>query len=185
MREPVHLSRTKHEAPAQLKRIPSQLVLLVSFGLRFCSCREIIPPQQMQDVRRLQFQRVIRLLLFVNQERKRNPGLLPERFRVLSVPQTHRGQRRSSRSKFRFMRAQLRRVLPAENSTIVPQKHHHGRLCRPKRSQPDLFSVRIRQHNHRQSAAQLSFHIPSLRFAPTISQNFLESSSQVGKLLLK
>lgn len=131
MRKPVHISRPKHKTPPQLERIPPQLVLLMPLGLRLRARSEIVSPQQMKNVRRLQFQCVVRLFPFVNQKRKRNSRLLPERLGILRIAQTYRCQRRSLRSKFRFLRAQLRDVLPAENSTVVPQKHHHRRLRRP------------------------------------------------------
>jgi len=43
------------------------------------------------------------------------------------------------------MRAQLRDVLATENSTIVAQKHQHGRTVRPQRSQTHGASIRAGQ----------------------------------------
>ena len=114
----------------------------------------IISAQEVQKVRGAKFNRVVRLLLFVNQERKRDPRFFSKHFRILRIPKTHRRKCRPLRSKFLLVRAQLRDVFPAENSTVVPQKHHYRRLRRPQRPQPDLSSIRVRQHNHRQSAAQ-------------------------------
>jgi len=161
MPESIHITRPKHKAPAQLKRILPQLMLLVSRGLCPVSRHKIVFLQYVKNIRRLQFQRVIRFLLLINQKRKRNPRLLPEYFCVLRISQTYCRQRRSFRSKLLFVRAQLRDVLPAENSTVMPQKHHHRRLRRPQRPQPHLSPIRIRQHNHRQSAAQRSVHTSS------------------------
>ena len=153
MRKPIHIPRPKHKTPSQLKRIPPKLVLLMSLGLRPFSRGRIVPPQQMKNIRRLQLQRVIRLFLLINQKWKRDTCLLSELSRILCVSKTHRSQRRPLRSKLLLMRAQLRDVFAAENSTVVPQENHYRRLRRPQRPQPHLFPIRVRQHNHRQPAA--------------------------------
>jgi hypothetical protein len=56
------------------------------------------------------------------------------------------------------MCAQLRDVLTAENSSIVPQKDNHRRLARPQIAQPCLLSVGIRQDNFGKLAAEWFTH---------------------------
>lgn len=158
MRISVHISGPKHKTSAQLKWIPPKLVLMVSVGAGAIACRKIVPPQPVKNIRRLQLQRVVRLLLVINQKWKRDPRLFPKHFCILRIPKTDRRQCRSLPPNLMLMRAQLRDVFPAENSTVVSQENHHRRLRRPQRPQPDLPSIRIRQHKHRQPAAQRFTH---------------------------
>jgi len=51
------------------------------------------------------------------------------------------------------MLAQLRDVLAAEYSTIVPQKDQNSWLFVPKRSEGDFAAIGFRQHDIRQSFA--------------------------------
>jgi hypothetical protein len=55
---------------------------------------------------------------------------------------------------FRFVLAQLRDVLAAEDSAVMPQKSHYRRGFGPNRSQSDPITFRIRQTEARQSCAQ-------------------------------
>jgi hypothetical protein len=65
------------------------------------------------------------------------------------------------------MSAQLRDMLAAENSPIVPQENHHGRLRGPQRPETDLSPVRVWKHDHRESLAENAFHEFTLaRFPP-------------------
>jgi hypothetical protein len=41
------------------------------------------------------------------------------------------------------MFAQLRDVLTAEDSTVMPQEDDHRRLLRPKRPQPQLLPISV------------------------------------------
>jgi hypothetical protein len=50
--------------------------------------------------------------------------------------------------------AQLRDVLAAEDSTVMPQKNDHSRTLGPKRSQAHAVAINIRQRNARKLAAE-------------------------------
>jgi hypothetical protein len=50
--------------------------------------------------------------------------------------------------------AQLRDMLTAEDSAIVPEKNHHRGRFRPQRSKQDLFVIGIGQANASQSRAE-------------------------------
>jgi imidazolonepropionase-like amidohydrolase len=163
MRKAVHVPRPKHKTPSQLKWIPAQLVLTMPLGSSPFARGGIVPSQQVQNICRPQFNRFVRLFLLINQKWKCDSRLFSKHFRILRIPKTHRRQCRSFRPKLLLKCAQLRDVLPAEDSTIVPQEHHDRGLRRPKRTKPPFPPIRIRQHNHRQSAAQRSFHGSSLR----------------------
>ncbi len=135
---------------------------MVSLGPGALPRRRIVPPQHMKNIRRFQLQRIVRLLLLINQKWERDSCLRSKYFRVLCVSKAHRSQCRTLRSKLLLVRAQLRDVFAAENSTVVSQEHHYRRLRCPQRPQPDLPPIRIWQHNHRQSAAQRFIHLSSL-----------------------
>jgi hypothetical protein len=55
--------------------------------------------------------------------------------------------------------AQLRDVLAAKNSSVVPQKNDHGRLALPQRAQPDFFSIGVGEHQIRKPLAQSFCHV--------------------------
>jgi len=54
--------------------------------------------------------------------------------RVSGITHADNRQPRSLGPEFLFMLAQLRDVLTAEDSTIVPQEDHHRRPVRPQRA---------------------------------------------------
>jgi hypothetical protein len=52
------------------------------------------------------------------------------------------------------MRAHLRDVLAAENSTVVPKKDHRSRCVGPQRSQAESIAVNIGKRDASQFAAE-------------------------------
>jgi hypothetical protein len=50
--------------------------------------------------------------------------------------------------------AQLRDMLAAKNSSIMPQKNEHGRLIRPQRPEPHLRPIAIGENDFTQLVAQ-------------------------------
>src|SRR6185369_4786978 len=108
----------------------------------------------MQEVRLLQLRRSICFFFSVDQKRKGDAGLFPERLRVVHVSQTDSGEVRSLAAEFLLVCAQLRDVLAAEDSTIVPQKDDHRGTVSPEISQPPAFAVGIRQRDISPAAAE-------------------------------
>jgi hypothetical protein len=70
VRKPIHISRPENEAAAKLKRILTQLVLVMARGSRSRSRYGILAPQKMEKIRGLQAGRVISPAGFVDQKRK-------------------------------------------------------------------------------------------------------------------
>ncbi len=68
MNEEVFISGRKDKAAAQLKRIFTQLVLLVSRGFGARAVLHVVAAQQMKDVGFLQFQLAIGFAVFVNEQ---------------------------------------------------------------------------------------------------------------------
>jgi hypothetical protein len=62
----------------------------------------------------------VSLALFVDQQGKRYSRFFAENFRIVSVAKSDGGERRALIQKGLFVFAQLRDVLPAKNSAIVP-----------------------------------------------------------------
>jgi hypothetical protein len=54
--------------------------------------------------------------------------------------------------------AQLRDMLAAEDSPVVPQENQNGRLIPPKRAELDLAPIGIRQYNAGQRLAERAGH---------------------------
>jgi len=146
----------EHEATSQLKGIPAEpghvLAMTVPPGLP--AGGHVIRTKDMEQVANPQSGNAISDAFFIDEQRKRDASLLPEEAAVVLVTQPDGGNAGSFMVKFRFVLAQLRDVLAAEDSAIVPQKDHNRRRFGPDRSQPDLITFRIGQTDARQPCAQ-------------------------------
>ena len=92
--------------------------------------------------------------LGIDQQRKRDAALVTKQLGVIQVTQSNRGQRGTRLPELVFVFAQLRDMLTAENSPIVPQEDNHGPVVRPQRSEPDLGATGFGQYNIRELAAK-------------------------------
>ena len=96
--------------------------------------------------------------MFVNQKRKFDTCLITECARVALITQAHRSQMCSGIFEGIFLLAQLRDMLAAEDSTIVPEEHQdYGRIP-PQRTKLYLLVVNIRQNDSREPAAVSGIH---------------------------
>ena len=130
-----------------LKWILSQLMLPMAGCARAVAGGFVFAPQHVQQVRAAQAGGVISLALVVDQEGKRNAGLLPEQARVVCVAESDGRQVGALLAEGLFVFAQLRDVLAAEDSTVMAQEDHHRRLPLPKRAEADFASIRVGQNN--------------------------------------
>ena len=126
MSEQVFISRSKHKAAAKLQWIFSQTMLLVAGGLGASAGLHVVSPQKVEQGSVAQADRFISGAFVVNQERKLDAGFLAEEAGVLGVAQADHGQPRTLLPELFFKFAQLRDVLSAKNSAIMPEKNHHG-----------------------------------------------------------
>jgi len=126
-----------------LKGILSQLMLPMAGCARAVAGGFVFAPQHVQQVRAAQAGGVISLALVVDQEGKRNAGLLPEQARVVCVAESDGRQVGALLAEGLFVFAQLRDVLAAENSTIVAKEDHYGRLPVPQRAKANLPAVGV------------------------------------------
>jgi hypothetical protein len=100
----------------------------------------------------------------VNQERKRNVCFFLEKLGVTLAAHAYRGYTCSLVLKRLFMLAQLRHMLTAENSPIVPEEHKDAGLSLPKGTKPDFASITIWQHDSGQRRTERLSHTRYLRF---------------------
>ena len=160
----VHIARPKHKAAPKLKGIVSQLMLAVAGRTRTLARGLILAPEQVQQVGMAQTRGTIGLALFVDQERKRNASLLPKQARIVCIAQSDSRQVGAPLAESLLVCAQLRDVLTAEDSTIVPQEHHHSRLPLPKRAQTDFAPIRAGKDDGRQHRGERTGHAASIRY---------------------
>jgi hypothetical protein len=131
MRKAVHVTWPEDETPAKLKWIFAQLMLRMPGGLGACARPGIVLAQQVEQARVSQLQRLVGFAPCVHQQWKADSGPVAEGAGIGAIAKADRGQAGSSFSKCPFIRAQLRDVFAAENSTVVPQEDDHRRLLEP------------------------------------------------------
>jgi len=155
----------EHEAPSQLKGIlvviehSNQLpeivhVLAMAVPPGLPAGGHVIRTKDMERVGYPQSGNAVSKTFFIDEQRKRDAGLLPEEVAIVLVTQPDGGNAGSLMVKFRLVLAQLRDMLAAEDSAIVPQKDHDSRPFGPDRSQPDLIAFRIGQTDACQPGTQ-------------------------------
>jgi hypothetical protein len=144
VREAVDIARPKDKASAKLKRILPQLHLPMPRGAGPLARFRIVAAKKMQQVGIAKFRHAISLPLLVDQERKRDPRLLTKQPRIVPVAQSDGRQGGSFVPESLLVFAQLRDMLAAKDSSIMPQKNDHARLAGPQRSQPRLLAIGIR-----------------------------------------
>jgi hypothetical protein len=171
VREAIQVTGAKNKTSAQLERVLSQFVLRMPGGLGSHPRRGIVFPHKVKQIRTLQFQCLIRLALFVHQQRKGDSRLFAECAGVGAVAQPDGCKSRSTFAKCRFLAAQLRDVLAAENSTIVAQEHDDGRLPQPKRTEANFAPVAIRQVDQGDPAVQGGVHVSILATTNRLSRS--------------
>jgi|RhiMetdeSRZDD1v2_1073273.scaffolds.fasta_scaffold1614441_2 hypothetical protein len=78
-----------------------------------------------------QFCGAIGLTVLIDQQGEANTGIVAKSTRVTDIAESHRDETGAGRVKILCAVAQLRDVLPAEDSSIVPEKHHYCRMIGP------------------------------------------------------
>ena len=131
MREPVHVARAEDKTAAQLEGIPSEFVLRMTGGFGTGARLGIITTQQMKQICAFELHYGIGLAFFVDEKREGDARFLAKGARVETIAQTDSRQVRPAIAEGLLVRAQLRDVLAAEDSTVMPQKNYHCRLADP------------------------------------------------------
>ena len=81
----------------------------------------------------------------INQQGESNSSIFSEDARIFLVAQANGGYVRTFQVKALFAFAQLRNMLAAEDSTIMPQECNYARRICPQRSEANLLAFRIGQ----------------------------------------
>jgi hypothetical protein len=154
MDEKIFIPGRKNKAAAELKRILAQPMLFVSCGFCAAASLHIVFAQQVEKGSVAQPNSFICFTFFIDKERKMDTSLLAEEPGVAGVAQADDSKMSAFTFELGFKFAQLRDVLSAEDSTIMTQKHHHGRSTFPQGAKPRRLTVRIRKHNSGELAAE-------------------------------
>jgi hypothetical protein len=121
MGEAIGVTRSEDETASQLEGVSpeSEIVLRVPGGFGAGASLGIVAPQQVQQVCALEFHGRIGLALFVDKQWKRDPRFFAKSACVDAIPKPYRRQVRSAVAEGLFVRAQLRDVLAAKDSTVM------------------------------------------------------------------
>ena len=158
MDEDVAISWCEDEACAELERIFPEPVLPMTGGLRTAPCGGVIAAQEMEQVPRSQSRGLVGRPVGIDQERERDAGLLAKQSGIVHVTEPDCSQGRPGLLEIALMLAQLRGVLAAEDSAVVPQEDNHGGVLVPQRSETDLLAPRLWQHDVREFLAERIRH---------------------------
>src|SRR5258708_15371264 len=93
---------------------------------------------------------------------KRDTGILPEQTCVMTVPQSDGGKRGTLLAEGLLAFAQLRDVLAAKDSSVVPQEYDYGGRGGPQRAESNFAPVGIGEHDICQLAAERWLHDGSI-----------------------
>ena len=152
--EAVHVAGAEDEAAAKLKRVLAQAVRAKAGGVGALASGFVLAPENMQQVSAAQSGSAIGLALRVHQERKGDAGLFAEKAGVVLVAEPDDGEARAFFLEGLLVFAQLRDVLAAEHSTIMPQKYEHRWALRPQRAELNRTVVRVGQDDARKLRAE-------------------------------
>jgi len=182
--EAVDVGRRKNKTPAELKGVLAKFVLTMPGRLRAIAALEIVAASQVQQISGTQVGDGVSLALFVDQQGERYSGFFAENPRIVSVAKPDGGQQHSLIQKGLLVFAQLRDVLAAKNSAIVPEKNDHGRLVLPQRTETDFPPVAIGKNDICELLAESFLHVEPSSTSRHSSVNALRlrRRSVVGKI---
>ena len=143
MDEQVFVPGSKYKTAAKLQRIFSQAMLLVSCCLCAFARLQIVFAQKVEQCSVAQANGFIGFALVINQKRELDTGLLAEELCIAGITQSDHGQMGAFLLELSFKFAQLRDVLSAEDSTVMPKENHNRRSALPQRSEPRRFAVNV------------------------------------------
>jgi len=135
MDKEVFVSRRKDKAAAKLQRVFAQFVLFVSSGLCAAAGLHVVAPEKVKQGSMLQANGFVGFALFVDQERELDAVFLPEELGVTGVTQADHGDLCTFATELLLKFAQLRDMLPAEDSTVMAEKDQYCRAAFPQGAQ--------------------------------------------------
>jgi hypothetical protein len=151
--EAIDIAGAEDEASSKLKRVFAQAVLACTDGFGAFACARVVRPQEVKQVRFFEAEFAIGNALIVNQKRKGDVVFLAKKAGVIDVAQADGGNSRAALTEMLKVLAQLRDVLLAENSTIMPQKDDDGGRISPQGTECYGLAVHVRQRDGSESRA--------------------------------
>lgn len=97
---------------------------------------------------------LICLAFVIDEKRELDTRFLAEEPGISGVAQANHSQMSAFTFELGFKFAQLRDVLSAEDSTVVPKKDHHGRSAFPQGSKARRLAIGVRERYSGQLAAE-------------------------------
>jgi hypothetical protein len=158
MDEKIFIPGRKHKTAAELERILSQPMLLVSRSLCAAAGLHIVFAQQVEKGSVAQPNSFICFTFFIDKERKMDTSLLAEEPGISGVTQADDSKMSAFTFELGFKFAQLRDVLSAKDSTVMAKEDHHGRSAFPQGAKPCRLAVGIRKRNSCELAAERFTH---------------------------
>jgi hypothetical protein len=152
--EKVFVAWRKHKAAAKLQRVFAQAMLLMSRSLCPLACLQVVFAQQMEQGSVTQPNRLIGFAFVVDQQREVDARFLAEELGIAGVAQANNSKMRAFLLKLGFKFAQLRDVLSAEDSTVVPKEDHDGRPTFPERAETCRLAIGVWERYSGQLAAE-------------------------------
>jgi len=114
-----------------LERVLPKLVLLVAgcpgSGSRFC----VVAPEDVKQISRFQGCGSVGFPFSIDQQWKRDTGLITKEAGIMHIAESNRSQPGSGAPEVVLVFAQLRDVLAAKNSAIMPKEDNHGGTVLP------------------------------------------------------
>lgn len=135
---------------------------MMAAGTGAVSRRGVLAPQEMQEIRGLQFRCAISLAGFVDQKRKGDARFFTEDARVITVAQSDRGKSGSFVPEGLLVFAQLRDMLAAKDSSVVPEKNQNSGLAGPQGAKTNLLPIAIGKGDLLEPATERIFHSSSI-----------------------
>ena len=154
MDEEVFVPRREHKAAAELKRIFSKPMLLVSSGLCPLAGLQIVFTQKVEQGSVAQPNSFIGFAFVVDEKRKLDAGFLAEEPGIACIAQPDDSEMSAFLLELGFECAQLRDVLSAEDSTVVAKKDDHGRSTLPQGAKARWIAVGVWERDPGEFAAE-------------------------------
>jgi hypothetical protein len=129
-------------------------MLLVSRSLRSFARLQIVFAQKVQQGSVFQSQSFICFAFVIDKKRELDAGFLAEEPGIRGVAQADHSQMSAFTFELGFKFAQLRDVLSAEDSTVMPKEDHHGRSALPQGAKARRLAVGLRKSNSSELAAE-------------------------------
>jgi len=154
----VDVAGSKDEAASQLQGILAELVLTMPSGKRAGSRLAVLGTKDGKNRAHAEIHGAVGHPIGVDQQGECNSGVFTKDTRIFHVTEAYGSDPGAFELKSFFAFAQLRDVLPAEYSAIVPQKGHYARHAGPERAEPHWFPVAVRKLETGELRTESGFH---------------------------